>query len=784
MDPRQVTQAEVQAIADEEGITLTEALAATYLGQSAADTFEKEQLDAARAEYDPLATTVEEATQFFADTNYTATTEEIAQFVASKTEEVQTSAIGAYVDPRQMTAEESREFLSAIGYKPSDEEVANFTGQLNDKNYQATQQAAIDEYVDPRFFDAGEVRAAYEELGLVDVTQEDVDRFVGQYDPSTAEGEASSFESSKLDAIREYMPAASFNAIKAIMGSPAIPDDPNTAEDESKDATGIYAAIEKGSSRSEALELAVEQLSTDLGLTEAAMLEQLGITREELSGEIDAIAETVQSVQEDVSGLDEQITGVETNLTELIEQNAGDVDTALQELATDLNTTEESILEQIGTTRDELTAEFTAGLTDVTDDVAAVSEDVSGIADILGTARVEDNPDTVEDEAQDPTGLFATVDMYEKAGLARDEALTAAIGDVSTALGVTETNLLDSIGETETSLLSAIDDSQASLTDQITGVESSLGEQITDVETSLTELINKNDGDVDAALAELAEDLGTTEASILAELGTTADALTEQITGVESSLGEQITGVESSLGADINTIADFVGKPAREVTQEDVDFVIDLIAQENVAAETIQQYDVTGDGILDVNDQNMLTDALQGADVSLANTSMFTPATGLYLQQEQDTQAQLDAIQEMNQQQQQDAQTQLETIQDLNTQINTQIQTNQREDNINEMMKQIRASSDATGGRVDVTTPDVMNIDYLYDISGDQIFATESQAQLFNSPYGGTRVLQGPAPAPANQIVQPRAQRRAAGFAEGGQIEDETDMLLRILGDM
>ena len=272
VDPRQVTQAEIQAIADEEGLTLTEALAATYLGQSESETFQTEQLAAARAEYDPLATTLEEATQFFADTGYTADTDEIAQFVASKTEEVQTSAIGAYVDPRQMTSDEAREFLSAIGYNPTDQEVADFTGQLNDENYQVTQKAAIDEYVDPRYFDAGEVRAAYEELGLVDVTQEDVDRFVGQFD-SEAGGDAEGFESARMDELRTYMPVATFNVIKSIMGSPAVADDPNTEADESKAATGIYAELEAGATRDEALQGAVDQLSTDLGLTEEAMLE-------------------------------------------------------------------------------------------------------------------------------------------------------------------------------------------------------------------------------------------------------------------------------------------------------------------------------------------------------------------------------------------------------------------------------------------------------------------------------------------------------------------------------
>ena len=545
VDPRQVTQAEVQAIADEEGLTLTETLAATYLGQSEADTFQNERLTAARAEYDPLATTLDEATQFFADTGYTATPEEIAEFVASKTEEAQTSAIGSYVDPRQVTAEEAQEFLSAIGYQPTKEEIKQFTGQVNDKNFEVSQQAAIDEYVDPRFFDAGEVRAAYEELGLVDVTQEDVDRFVGQFDPETAEFGAEGFESARLDELRTYMPTATFNVIKQVLGSPAVADDPNTEADESKAATGIYAEFEAGATRDEVLQTAIDQLSTELGLTEEAMLEQLGLTEETLSSEIDAVAADVGAVQEDVTAVREEVTG--------------------------------------------------------------------------------------------------------------------------------------------------------------------LGEQITDVETSL---------------------------------------------------GEQITDVETSLGADIQAVADLIGKPAREVTQTDIDFVVDLIAQENVAAETIQQYDVTGDGVLDINDQNMLEGALQGDDVTLADTSMFNPATGIYLQQEQDTQTTLDAIL------------------DMNTQINTNIETEAKNASQRDFLQ--AAGMGAFDGRgVTVTTPDAMNIDYLYDISGDSIFATPSQASLFASPYGGTR-----APTQTAQPVQPTqpfatTPRR---FAQGGQVEDETDMLLRILG--
>ena len=533
VDPRQVTFDEVQQIADEEGLTLTEALAATYIGQGEAETFQQEQLEIARAEYDPLATTLDEATQFFADTGYNATTEEIAQFVASKTEEAQTSAIGAYVDPRQVTAEEAEEFLSSIGYQPTQEEINNFVGQVNDANFETARQAEIDEYVDPRFFDAGEIRAAYEELGLVDVTQEDVDKFISQYDPATAEYGVEGFEAARLAELQDYFPAATFNVIREVLGSPAIEDNPNTEIDESKDATGIYAEFEAGATRDEALQTAIDGLATELGLTKEEVLDQIGLTEETLGAEIDAVADDVTAVKEEVTGLGEQITGVE-------------------------------------------------------------------------------------------------------------------------------------------------------------------------------------------------------------------ETLGEQITGVEEELG----ALETATGEDLDFISNLVGKPAREVTQTDVDFVADLVAQQQVLDELslgYQQYDVNNDGLLDINDQQLLEQSLAGEDVQLAPESAFvTDPTGIYG-------ALFDSQQEIQTQMEQDQQAQMDAIQDMNTQIQTQMQTNQRMRNVSDLRNLLMQQQDLYGQQVTVRTPDPMRINYLYDFSS--IFATPQQAALFPSPY-----------------------------AKGGQVEDTTDKLLSIIG--
>ena len=391
-----------------------------------------------------------------------------------------------------------------------------------------------------------------------------------------------------------------------------------------------------------------------------------------------------------------------------------------------------------------------------------MSDDVSDLTDVIGTAGVADDPDTDVDETQDPTGLFATIKTYEDAGLDRDEALQKAIEDVAGALNTTKTDLLSAVGETETSLSKQITDAETNLGDTITEGDEALEEQITDVETQLTELIEANEA------AGLSRDEATQTAldTLATEFGVGKTQLLNELDKTQTELLGEIGDVETNLGADIDAVADLIGKPARDVTQTDIDFVIDLIAQENVSQELTMQYDVTGDGVVDLADQTLLETALQGEqDVTLADTSMFNPATGVY--------AQIDA--------------QTDTITDLlseyNTELNTRIDTQNEELAAQDKQERVRALLDAeqqgmfSGARASVTTPGPMNIDYVYDISGDSIFATPQQAGLFSSPYGPRQSAQ-----PANSAFGP--QPRAANFVKGGQVEDDNDRLLRMLGEI
>jgi hypothetical protein len=798
-DPQATTNEEAKTFFTDLGFTPTDEQVAQFVGAKT----EEEQKAAIATFVDPLQTTEAEARKFFTDQGYEPTDEEVAARVGQIAESKTKEDIDTYVDPRQVTAAEVTDAYAELGLeRPTDADIQALIGQYMEtdlagkaeKNLPTARYNSIINILD-NF--TGEVGVSEEMQEALNLVKKDMITALGDLGLEVAAIDKAVTE--VKDAVDALPVGASPEDVSTAITTALEGLENISAEDVSTAITNALADMNNLSTDDvqgiidTALE-GLNNLSTDdvqgiidtalAGLPETASPEDVStaittaleglenISAEDVNTAItNALADMNNLSTDDVSGIvddaigavEKTITDLETDLTKLIKDNDGDVDTALAELAADLGTTEEALLTELGTTKDALSKEFTEGL--------------SAVGDILGTPGVADDPSTAADETQDATGLFATIAAYEAGGLSRDEALQKAIEDVSGALGTTKTDLLASIGETETSLLGAIGETETSLLGAIGETESRLTTEIGDSKTELLTLIGENeaagmtrDEATQAAIGELAAafDVGRTE--LLTAIGET-----------EASLAGQLGDVAANLGADIQTVADLIGKPAREVTQTDIDFVIDLIAQENVSAELIAQYDVTGDGIVDINDQTMLETALQGGDVTLAATSMFDPATGLYLQQEQDTQALLDEqariAEELRIQQELDTQTVLDQNTELNTQLNTQINTQSEALAKQAQDTEFRRMRDAgmfAGANRSATTPDPMNIDYLYNF--ESIFANPEQAGLFNSPYGAQRAR------PANQPTGPMP--RASGFARGGQVEDENDMLLRILGDM
>jgi hypothetical protein len=605
VDPRQVTLDEVRAIAEQEGLTFTDALAQAYIGQSQDAAFETTRLTAARTEFDPLATTLEEATQFMAATGYQATAQEIAQFVASASEEQQRAAVGEYVNPRQVTADEARDFLSAIGYQPTDEEIAQFTGQLNDASFQQTRQAEIDAYVDPRYVSEDEVRAAYETLGLSRPSPDDLAKFVGQYAETELAGRA-----------EEYLPTARYNSL-------------------------VYQ-----------LDQLADQMGTGPGVQEA-----IAAVKADLEGQMASLGYRIDAVT--------------------------------------------------GEIRDEI----------------AASED----------------------------RLLDQIQANEAAGMSRDDAIQAAVSDLATELGTTEATLLSRLGETAASLNARVD----ALSAELGNVETAILDRVQELEAAGV----ARDEALQTAIDEVAGDVGATREELLSQLGETEQSLLGRLGEVETGLQEELSQTETTLRGDMQAIADLIGKPVGEVTDVDIDFVADLIAQqETLTSFTPEQllYDVTGDQQITQADLDALLQIQQGTPVQIAAESKFAP-TGLYaqtyqgqVQQALDAQAALDAELETRRQQELQYQQQLDAQTKIAQDIQTQLQTNQQQANVGALWNLLAQQEDLYGQKVDVKTPDPLQLRYIYDFSS--IFATPQQASMFPSPY-----------------------------AKGGQVEAVNDTLLELL---
>ena len=272
-------------------------------------------------------------------------------------------------------------------------------------------------------------------------------------------------------------------AVSGQLGQPAELDDEGNVVSES---TGLYAEIDalvaEGASRAEAVDQVLSGLATDLGTTKTEILEQLGTTEANLSTEIQAVGEAVEAVSGQVEDLDKELND---RIDALVDQGATEYEAlsgAISSLASDLDISEENILSAIATSDSDIKA-------------------------LIGTPAVEDDPNTDEDESAPATGIYAEfgeteanildavegvsaqidatnvnignlnelIVQYELDGKSRDEALSLALGDLSTDLGLTRDELLTSIGETEDTILTRIAESEDNTNEYLTYISNIIG---------------------------------------------------------------------------------------------------------------------------------------------------------------------------------------------------------------------------------------------------------------------------------------------------------------------
>jgi hypothetical protein len=540
----------------------------------------------------------------------------------------------------------------------------------------------------------------------------------------------------------------------------------------------IDALVDQGMDRAEAVDLALADLADQLNISTADILEQLGTTEANLAADIEAVAE-------DVTNLGETLNDRIDALVDQGLSRAEAVDQALADLSDQLGTSTADILEQLGTTEANLAADIEA----VAGDVEAVAGDLSELADIvngyiaqgltndealaqaisdlsdkLGVTEdtlltsLGETEETILGAIEDVNAQIAAtnvsildlnelVTQYELDGKTRDEAIQLAISDLSTDLGITKEEILTSIGETEETILGAIE-----------GVNAQIDATNVNID-NLTALIvqyeldgKTRDEALSLALNDLSTDLGITKEEILTSIGETEETIIERIDASDESTDEYLT-----------YISEIIGIPATDLTQEDIDFVVGLIGEDEAITELNNDnrlYDVNFDGLINDIDIGLL----QGfVDAGVDGVGEI-PATGLYA----------DA-----------AQRQLELTGFISDQdditrglISDEAKATRGLMGATTLFNAMLGAGDISGTRVDVSTPDPARINYIYDF--EDVFATPQQKSLFPSPYGKPQMAQ----------QQQMAQRQSStsgplqigGMAQGGKVDyDFTDEIMQIM---
>ena len=525
--------------------------------------------------------------------------------------------------------------------------------------------------------------------------------------------------------------------------------------------------------RKEALAKAIAILSDELGVSSEAILSQIRATNEELSIEIRDYGESILTAIETATNtLSTQLSETETRLNELLaEYELADMDRqealakAIAVVSAELNVSTEEILTRIDNANIDLSAE-----------IKGYGE---SIITAIDAATIQLSTQLSETE----TRINELLAEYETADIGRQEVLAKAIAALSAELGVSTDLILDTIKESNTDLSAELTGYGDSILAAIATATEDLSIQLTDVETNLETIAKQHEANgltrdqaIQAAIVDLAVQEGVSTEAIIDQISSTEGTLSIEVQNLGVDILTQLRSTETNIVDGVNVVAEFVGKPARDVTQEDVDFVINLIQQGDATDQQVIQYDVTGDGVVDINDQNMLLAALTDEEVDFADTSIFGESTGLYAQTDQNTEDIQGSIDESTEEV-------IEEVEESEQNIMTELQTSQRVDDIKDFRDLIRGHEAAR--RVDVTAGDPYNVDYIYDF--ESIFANPQQANEYISPYGdGTRGEDEQAEREAAESQGIAEFESLGGFAEGGQVEDEDEYneLLELLGGM
>ena len=652
-----------------------------------------------------------------ANPDYNPTEAEINSYVQTSGQSELDDDVDRHVDDRYVDEQEVRQFFADQGYTPTDEEVQTYIGQ-GPAGHEADVFNQLELEFGPGYTSEGEVRAMFEAQGYTP-TDEEVQAYIGQGDNESG-------------VVGYADPRATTEAeVRAMFEAQGY-----TPTDEELQTYIGQGGSEFESDISDQLELEFDPRATTEAEARQFFADQgYTPTDEEVQTYIGQGGSEFESEQQEMA-----FTYADPRAT---------TEAEARQFFADLGytPTDEEVQTYIGQGGNDFEAEQDSEIGDYVGPRQVTETEVRQFFADQGHTPTDEEVQTYVGQGGNDfeSGIFNQLELDFGS---TDDTVTGGAG-------VT----LDGINEIVTAAISGLEN--LSEDDVSTIVSEIVGQPATDNSpaTGLYAAIDAGvtlDGvnEIVAAAISGVENLNEDDVStIVSEIVGQPATDNSPATGLYAAIGDTYTTLTSDIGTirdDIGAISDIVGKPATEVTQADIDFVIDVIAGQQVIDENQQdllaQYDVTGDQQITIDDQILLEQLLAGENVldQVADTSIYAP-TGTYSiwnnvtnQMEQNQDQTMDAITEMEQ--------------NIEQNIATNIEDEALRAGGRQFLQAALQAPDAMGQQVTVKQPDPLNLRYFYDFSS--IFATPQQEAMFPSPY-----------------------------AAGGQVEDTTDKLLNMIGD-
>lgn len=745
--------------------------------------------------------------EFFRSEGLEPTPQNIAEVVGGETEitgdDLKAKAT-EYADRNVVTKDEATKMLADLGFKnPTEQQINQFVGNRVEADVPALAQS----WVNQNTVTAEEARQQLKDIGYEDPPQRMVDALVGQYDQNQLADKANQFKLATVsdiqnalanlqipsgvskedvtNAISDYMrdnPGVTVkdldDAISKSVSDLATRSDLSALRNDlSKE---IQAARDLGLEGDAALQSAIDKVATDLGVTRADVLAQLGKTESQLRTDF---ATQLGEVQTQLGNVQEALETAIADVKAAGLEGDAALQSSLEKVANDLGITKADILSQLGKTEEQLRTEFGVGISALEAQTKAQYDALSAEQKALADSLREQGVSLADAINQAKSAISADVQAKYDALTTEQRALADQLRqqgvDFNTAIETVRAQTQEQIGGLSADLQAkydALTTEQKALANQLRqqGIDTAVA-----IEQARTAMSAEMQAKYDALSAEqrlLADNLAQQGIDLRTAIDVAAQQTQQQITDLGETLNQRVDELMrqgmDQFSATQKAIAEvtqqnqqlqgLVGTQARPANQADIDALSQMLSGQRPVDLT---YDVNNDKQITQDDLNFLQNVIGGTNPDWrAPVGTIWGGTGLYGQLRQADLVRQNEIEQARIQREQDLEAQrIQREQDLEAQRQREAEA--------QRIAQIRSTAGMAGAQAQQIMQQLPQVARGMQTTTTPIYAGEMTPFDLGSPLDVDFFK------PSKEKQGSQTGQQPTKIATGGYLDDLLDLL-------